>query len=71
MRSSSQVYGPDDLKILSQIVTVILEEMMRGGCAVIDDELRQRVGKQVIRWAANDPLNIEGIKRAVTASLDH
>ena len=69
MRNSSQVYGPDELKILNQIVTAILEELPSRENLMDDPELRRRVGRQVIKYAADDLLNINLIRSAVLASF--
>jgi hypothetical protein len=68
MRSNMQVYGPDELKVLSQIVNAVLSESGPDS-VVLDAQLRERVGRQVIKHAARDVLNVEGIKRAVLAGL--
>jgi hypothetical protein len=66
-----QVYGPDELKVLNQIVNAILREtqLETGLAGVPDARLRARIGKQVLQRAADDLLNINGIRRAVLASL--
>jgi hypothetical protein len=71
MRSKMQVYGPDELKVLNQIVNAVLQETQSasGIAGVPKAQLRERIGKQVLKRAANDVLNINGIRRAVLASL--
>jgi hypothetical protein len=68
MRNKMQVYGPDELKVLSQIVNAVLSES-RTESVALDAQLRERLGKQVIKHAASDVLNVDGIKRAVLAGL--
>ena len=71
MRSKMQVYGPDELKVLNQIVSAVLSETQSQTelAGVPDAQLRERVGKQVLKRAADDLLNVNGIRRAVLASL--
>jgi hypothetical protein len=71
MRSKMQVYGPDELKVLNQIVNAILQETQfdTGIAGVPEAQLRERIGKQVLKRAADDLLNVNGIRRAVLASL--
>ena len=71
MRSKMQVYGPDELKVLIQIVNVVLRETQSetGAGRVPDAHLRERIGKQVLERAGDDLLNVNGIRRAVLASL--
>ena len=71
MRSKMQVYGPDELKVLNQIVSAVLRQTQSetGLAGVPDAQLRERVGKQVLKRAADDLLNVNGIRRAVLASL--
>jgi hypothetical protein len=71
MRSKLQVYGPDELKVLNQIVSAVLRETQSktGLAGVPDVLLRERIGKHVIKRAADDLLNVNGIRRAVLASL--
>jgi hypothetical protein len=71
MRSKMQVYGPDELKVLNQIVSAVLRETRSktGLAGVPDVLLRERIGKQVLKRAADDLLNVNGIRRAVLASL--
>jgi hypothetical protein len=64
-----QVYGPDELKVLSQIVNAVAREWPSRIPAALDAQLRERICKQVIKHATDDVLNVEGIKRAVLASL--
>ena len=68
MRINMQVYGPDELKVLSQIVDTVLRESSPES-VVLDARLRERVSKQVIKHAARDVLNVDSIKRAVLAGL--
>jgi hypothetical protein len=71
MRSKMQVYGSDELKVLSQIVNAVIREARSetGVPGVPDAQLRERIGKQVLKRAADDVLNVNGIRRAVLASL--
>jgi hypothetical protein len=71
MRSKRQVYGPDELKVLNQIVSAVLRETQSetGLAGAPDAQLRERIGKQVLKRAADDLLNVNGITRAVLASL--
>jgi hypothetical protein len=71
MRTKMQVYGPDELKVLSQIVNAVVREspLDSGIPAALDAQLRERICKQVIKHATDDVLDFEGIKRAVLASL--
>ena len=71
MRSKMQVYGPDELKVLNQIVNAVLRETRSetGAGGLPDAHLRERVGKQVLERAGDDLLNVNGIRRAVLASL--
>jgi hypothetical protein len=49
-------------------VNAVLSES-RPKSVVLDAQLRERVSKQVIKHAARDVLNVDGIKRAVLAGL--
>jgi hypothetical protein len=71
MRTKRQVYGPDELKVLNQIVSAVLRETQSetGLAGAPDAQLRERIGKQVLKRAADDLLNVNGITRAVLASL--
>jgi hypothetical protein len=71
MRSKRQVYGPDELKVLNQIVSAVLRETQSETAlaGVPEAQLRERIGKQVLKRAADDLLNVNGIRRAVLASL--
>jgi hypothetical protein len=69
MRTKMQVYEPDELKVLRQIVNAVAREWPSRIPAALDAQLRERICKQVIKHATDDVLDVEGIKRAVLASL--
>jgi hypothetical protein len=66
MRTGTQVCGPDELKVLQQIVNSLWLELRPADRG---PELHLRVSRQVVRYAGNDLLDVEGIKRAVRASF--
>lgn len=67
MRTAMDVCGPDQLKVLQQVFDSIWCEMQHDPAFQFadQDELRNRVSRQVVESACNDLLDVEGIKRKV------
>lgn len=71
MRSGTQVYGPDELKILQQIVESVLEQLSRRAAYRKVDRaaLRRRISRQVFKYAKRDVLSVDAIRQAVLATF--
>jgi hypothetical protein len=72
MRKGNQVFGPDELKILSQIIA----EASRQLCSLpqhrVSDHiaLREKVAKQAIAQASTDLLNVCAIRQKIITALE-
>lgn len=68
MRRECQAFGPDELKVLSQIITSASLELQKMGSDDCD-QLRERIARQALKYASDDLLNINEIRQKVVASL--
>jgi hypothetical protein len=71
MRSGNQVFGPDELKVLSQIVASTSRQLYSLPQHRTSDpvHLREKVAKQAIKYASADLLNVRAIRRKIVAAL--
>jgi hypothetical protein len=73
MRRDNRVFGPDELKVLSQIVTMASQQL----CSVphyqgLDhNALREKVAKQAIAYAGTDLLDVIAIRQKILAAWSH
>ena len=69
MRKDMLIFGPDEFKVLQQIVDSCMAQLNYHPTHRHADKarLRQRVSKQVFKHAAADILDVEAIKRKVLA----
>jgi hypothetical protein len=70
MRNGDRVFGPDELKVLSQIVTWACQKLRsvphyRG---LDHNALREKVAKQAIAYAGNDLLDVIAIRQKIIAA---
>ena len=70
MMRSGVLYGPDELKVLDQIVDAVCAEMTDHPDCVGDRRaFRERISKLVLKRVGSDVLEVESIKRTVIAAL--
>jgi hypothetical protein len=70
MQGTSQTFGPDELKVLDQIVDAICKELGNGKASKVDTtKLRELISKHVFNHAQQAPLNVAQIKQKVLAVL--
>jgi hypothetical protein len=70
MRSRSDVYGPDALKVLEQINDRVWEQLkLQTEIGPLDRHFRRKVSRLVIEKSKEDPLDVEGIYLSVMQSL--
>ena len=66
MRSQLEACGPDDLKVLEQILDSVWLELQKKGLVAPHDAVnRQLVAANVFSCAKDDGLDLEKIKRSV------
>jgi hypothetical protein len=70
MRNGNRVFGPDELKVLSQIVTMTSQQLhalppYRG---LDHNALREKVAKQAIACAGADLLDLCAIRQRIVAA---
>jgi hypothetical protein len=73
MRTCTTVCGPDELKVLDQIVDSIVNQLKhnRRYSGVDQTRIRERISKQVFQQARRDVLNVDGIRRRVLAAFEN
>jgi hypothetical protein len=70
MRTGIDVCGPDTLKVLQQIFDSVWFQMQQEGLVdPADESMREQISRLVIHNADGDVLDVDGIKRAVLASV--
>jgi hypothetical protein len=70
MRAGVDVCGPDTLKVLQQIFDSIWFQMKQEGLVdPADIRMREQISRLVIENVDGDVLDVDGIKRAVLASV--
>jgi hypothetical protein len=73
MRKGTLVCGPDELKVLQEILDSCVGQLKDCPTHRHADEakLRLRVAKQVLKYAAKDILDVSTIKRKVLATFQN
>src|SRR5688572_11046617 len=71
MRNGNRVFGPDELKVLSQIVASASHQLCSLPQNKASDRnlLREMVAKQAIEFAGADLLNVSAIRKKIVAAL--
>jgi hypothetical protein len=70
MRTGIGVCGPDALKVLQQIFDSVWFQMEQEGLVdPADQSMREQISRLVIDNVDGDVLDVDGIKRAVLASV--
>lgn len=71
MRNGNRVFGPDELKVLSQIITSASHQLCSLPRHQGSDHnlLREMVAKQAIDFAGADLLNVSAIRQRIVAAL--
>jgi hypothetical protein len=71
MRRSTRLYGPDELKVLEQIVDALVDQLSRGKRLDTAEKKRppERVSKQVFKQSNADLLEVDAIRQRVLASF--
>jgi hypothetical protein len=71
MRSGNQVFGPNELKVLGQIVTLASQQLCSLPQHRTSDHnlLREKVAKQAIVHAGPDLLDVSAISERILAAL--
>jgi len=69
MRNGNRVFGPDELKVLSQIVTAASQQLhaLPQHQALDCNVLREKVAKQAIAYAGTDLLDVYTIRQRIVA----
>lgn len=70
MRNGNKVFGPDELKVLSQIVTMASEQLhsLPQYQALDHNAVREKVAKQAIAYAEADLLDVCTIRQKIVAA---
>jgi hypothetical protein len=71
MRRSTRLYGPDELKVIEQIVDAVVAQLSRGKRldAAEKKRLRERVSKQVFKLSNAELLEVDAIRQRVLAAF--
>jgi hypothetical protein len=71
MRNGNRVFGSDELKVLSQIVSSVSHQLSSLPQYQVSDHnlLREKVAKQAIELAGADLLNVCAIRQKIVAAL--
>jgi hypothetical protein len=69
MRKGTLVCGPDELKVLQQILDSCMGQLKNHLTHRHADEAQLRAAKQVLRHAAKDILDVSTIKRKVARCI--
>jgi hypothetical protein len=68
MRTGVQVCGPDELKLLQQILDSIVSELQQDP-SCCPQALREQIARSVMERASGDLLDVDKIKHSVLRSL--
>jgi hypothetical protein len=71
MRNGNRVFGPDELKVLSQIIAAANHQLCSLPQHRVSDRnlLRERIAKHALEFAGADLLNVSAIRQRIVAAL--